>query len=130
MIIEQKIILVLDSSRYRIYNTSKLCSDENETYSEIQDNIECRKAFATVWTMFYEGPDRYSNWSNRSRWDPPKRDVKHYVDVIFNNSSFPSGCFFSVQNPQDYHVFFNEHPNGSPNAHARPICKKGIMNHL
>ena len=101
-----------------------MCSNRNDKYSEIKDQIECRKAFAFAWQQYF----RRNN--DPMVCNPPLRDVTFGLWNNFNSPDFPSGCFIDVTNNISYTVYFNDNTKGSANANARPICVRGEMFHL
>ena len=97
---------------YRFYNTNQLCSDISDQYSEIENNVECRKAFAVA-------VDRFAPIGGTLK-------VVHHVHQEYIDATNPKGCFILVVG-SEYHVYFNTHPNGSRNIFSRPICKRGMI---
>ena len=97
---------------YQVYNTNQVCSDISDQYSEIEDRIECRKAFAFAVRDFYQ--------------KNPRREVVHHVHEEYNNAQEPKGCFIKAIGSNN-HVYFNTHPSGRRNDQSRPICKKSMI---
>ena len=107
------VIVVLDS--FQFYNTNQLCSDINDHYSKIENNIDCRKAFAVAVDKFFLGRK--------------KRKVVHRVNEEYISATHPKGCFIQIIG-SDFLVYFNTHPSGSRNKNSRPICKKSMISYI